>query len=497
MSESRILVIDRDDARAERVATLLDFMDFNPRIVDDAADIDLARARASDWVAVVVGDVGDGASWEAFAQWLAAQSLHPPVLELPGHAADAPWRGHLHPQSVWPLAYPIRRAQLQDALRRASLKRIDDDARREVHSSGPTGRSAAVLQLNRMIDQVAPHDTTVLLLGESGTGKEVAARALHDRSPRRDKPFVAVNCGAIPPDLLESELFGHEKGAFTGALTQRKGRFEMAEGGTLLLDEIGDMSMPMQVKLLRVLQERCFERVGGTTTIKCNVRVIAATHRNLEQRIASGDFREDLFYRLNVFPIEMPALRDRTEDLPDLVAAITRQLAESGRGRVSLSADAIAALRHYRWPGNVRELSNLLERLAVLHPGGTVRAADLPARYRAAAAAAGDLFDPPPAPEPGPAAAEAPQAASALDPAHISALTTLPPQGSDLRGHMAGSELGLLRAALEQAGGVVAHAAPLLGLRRTTLVEKLRKYGIDREQLAAGETARDRRAAAF
>src|SRR5690606_22406849 len=168
-------------------------LDSRPRSVDDAADIDLARARASDWDAVVVGAVGDGASWEAFAQWLAAQSLHPPVLELPGHSAGAPWRGHLHPQSVWPLAYPIRRAQLQDALRRASLKRIDDDARREVHSSGPTGRSAAVLQLNRMIDQVAPHDTTVLLLGESGTGKEVAARALHDRSPRRDKPFVAVN----------------------------------------------------------------------------------------------------------------------------------------------------------------------------------------------------------------------------------------------------------------------------------------------------------------
>src|SRR5690606_37698499 len=296
-------------------------------------------------------------------------------------------------------------------------------------------------------------------------------------------------------DLLESELFGHEKGAFTGALTQRKGRFEMAEGGTLLLDEIGDMSMPMQVKLLRVLQERCFERVGGTTTIKCNVRVIAATHRNLEQRIASGDFREDLFYRLNVFPIEMPALRDRTEDLPDLVAAITRQLAESGRGQVSLASDAINALRHYQWPGNVRELSNLLERLAVLHPGGTVRAADLPARYRAAAAAAGDLFDP--APEPAIPESPVRAAAPVADPTGLSALTTLPPQGIDLRGHMAGIELGLLRAALEQAGGVVAHAAPLLGLRRTTLVEKLRKYGIDREQLAAGETARDRRAAAF
>jgi len=485
MSESRILVLDRDEARAERVATLLEFMDFSPRIVDDADDIDLARARGSDWVAIVVGDVGDGESWAAFATWLATQALHPPVLELPGHASDAGWRASLHPQSVWPLSFPIRRTQLQEALRRASLKRIDDDARRDVPSFGPTGRSASVLELNRMIDQVAPHDTTVLVLGESGTGKEVAARALHARSARRDKPFVAINCGAIPPDLLESELFGHEKGAFTGALTQRKGRFEMAEGGTLLLDEIGDMSLPMQVKLLRVLQERCFERVGGTTTIKCDVRVIAATHRDLEDRIANGEFREDLFYRLNVFPIEMPALRERSEDLGDLVAAITRQLAEAGRGQVTLASDAIAALRHYAWPGNVRELSNLLERLAVLHPGGSVRALDLPARYRAAAAAAGEAFDPAPAPE----AAAAP----VTDPAQLSATTTLPPQGIDLRGHMAGIELELLRAALEQSNGVVAHAAPLLGLRRTTLVEKLRKYGIDRDQAAVA----DRPAAGF
>ncbi|MFC5568981.1 sigma-54 dependent transcriptional regulator [Lysobacter yangpyeongensis] len=513
MSESRILIIDQDMKRAEHVANLLEFMDFTPRIAAEAGDVDLARARGSDWVAVVVGDIGDGAAFDGFARWLARESLHPPLLELPGHAADAAWRAHLHPQAVWPLAYPIRRAQLQEALRRASLKRIDEDARRDVPRIGPTGRSVAVLQLNRMIDQVAPHDTTVLVLGESGTGKEVVARAIHDRSVRRDKPFVAINCGAIPPDLLESELFGHEKGAFTGALTQRKGRFEMAEGGTLLLDEIGDMSLPMQVKLLRVLQERCFERVGGNQTMKCDVRVIAATHRNLESRIADGQFREDLFYRLNVFPIDMPALRERTDDLPDLIAAIARQLSETGRGQVTLAADAIHALQHYAWPGNVRELSNLIERLAVLHPGGTVRAVDLPARYRAAmpvnavssvdlpggdvpgAAVSADIscnrFHSAPEPEqialPQTHAGAAPEqnakaTDATIDPSKYSPNATLPPQGIDLRSHMASIELELIRAALNQSSGVVAHAAPLLGLRRTTLVEKLRKYGIFRDQ---------------
>ncbi|GAA5078629.1 sigma-54 dependent transcriptional regulator [Lysobacter panacisoli] len=486
MSESRILLIDQDMARAERVATLLEFMDFTPRIAADVGDVNLERARASDWVAVIAGDVGDGEAWERFAAWLGAQPMHPPVLELPGHDAEgsrAAWRTQIHPDTVWPLDYPIRRAQLQDVLRRASLKRLDDDARRELPQVGPTGRSPAVLRLNRMIDQVAAFDTTVLILGESGTGKEVAARAIHARSKRREKPFVAINCGAIPPDLLESELFGHEKGAFTGALTQRKGRFEMAEGGTLLLDEIGDMPMAMQVKLLRVLQERCFERVGGGATIKCDVRVIAATHRNLESHIAEGKFREDLFYRLNVFPIEMPSLRERAADLPDLIGAISRQLSESGRGRVSLSGDAIAMLQQYAWPGNVRELSNLLERLSVLHPSGLVRADDLPARYRSQLPAATlSAIDAIPAEEPAPVMALL-REAEAPDPATLSATATLPPQGIDLRGHIANIELDLIRAALAQTGGVVAHAAPLLGLRRTTLVEKLRKYGIERESM--------------
>ena len=486
MSESRILVVDRDEARAERVATLLEFMDFNPRIVDDAADIDQARARGSDWVAIVIGDVGDGASWQAFAAWLSTQALHPPVLELPGHAADAPWRASLHPQSVWPLAFPIRRAQLQEALRRASLKRLDEDARREVPDIGPTGRSAAVLQLNRMIDQVAPHDTTVLVLGESGTGKEVAARALHARSARRDKPFVAINCGAIPADLLESELFGHEKGAFTGALTQRKGRFEMAEGGTLLLDEIGDMSLPMQVKLLRVLQERSFERVGGNQTIRCNVRVIAATHRNLEDRIKDGHFREDLFYRLNVFPIEMPALRERLDDLPALASTLAMQLARTGRGEVRFAEETLQALRSYPWPGNVRELTNLVERMAVLHPGGLVRVQDLPKRYQPEhftdEVPAVLPADATPAPAVAASVAAAPAAAASAP-----AMDRLPEDGLDLREHIARIELNLIRDALDRAGGVVAHAAQLLGLRRTTLVEKLRKYGVEREDALATE----------
>lgn len=484
MSESRILLVDTDDGRVERLATLLDFMDFTPRIVADAADIDLDKVKPSDWVAIIVGDPGDTAAWEAFVQWLSKTPLHPPVITLPDQEEKAAWRKHLHPEMVWLLDYPIRRNQLQDVLRQASIKRLDDDASREQPQIGPTGHSAAVQSLNRMIDQVAKFDTTVLILGESGTGKEVAARAVHLRSPRASKPFVAINCGAIPPDLLESELFGHEKGAFTGALVQRKGRFEMAEGGTLLLDEIGDMPMAMQVKLLRVLQERIFERVGGGVQIACDVRVIAATHRNLEAHIADGKFREDLFYRLNVFPIEIPALRERSEDLPELIDAITRQLAEGGRGRVSLSQDAIAVLQQYAWPGNVRELSNLIERLAVLHPSGSVKAIDLPARYREGIA--DDLLQPT---ADDPALQPLPPVPLPPDPSMLSPLVSLPAGGLDLRHHIAEIENELIRQALQQSGGVVAHAAPLLGLRRTTLLEKLRKYGIDRHANTATDQA--------
>lgn len=496
MSESRILVLDNDAVRAERTVALLEFMDFNPRWVSDAADFDLGRQRQNDWMAVIVGNLEDNAASTALYAWLGGSSLPPPVLLADGEAAAFAQQHGLHEANIWPLETPLRHAQMEALLRRASLKRLDAEHQAgAVQDQGPTGNGPAVTELRTMIEQVAAFDTTVLVLGESGTGKEVVSRAIHQRSPRRDGPFVAINCGAIPADLLESELFGHEKGAFTGALTARKGRFEMAEGGTLLLDEIGDMSLPMQVKLLRVLQERSFERVGGNQTIRCNVRVIAATHRDLETRIAEGKFREDLFYRLNVFPIDVPALRERREDLPALVETIATQLARTGRGEVRFTAESLQALAGYEWPGNVRELTNLVERLAVLHPGGSVRVQDLPARYRGDAALA-SVAPPAPAPvvasedrldlrsfsfhTPGSGGQPALEHGIAVNRANAPA--ALPDDGLDLRNHMANIELGLINEALERTQGVVAHAAQLLGLRRTTLVEKLRKYGIEREQ---------------
>jgi len=367
----------------------------------------------------------------------------------------------------------------------------------------PTGNSPVIREVIALIKQVAGHDSTVLVLGESGTGKEVAARAVHDLSPRRNRPFVAVNCGAIPADLLESELFGHERGAFTGAVTSRKGRFEIAEGGTLFLDEIGDMSPTMQVKLLRVLQERVFERVGNHQPMRCNVRIIAATHRNLEDSIVRGTFREDLFHRLNVFPIEMPALRARIEDLPLLIRDCIASNQSEGRGRVQLTAHALGALALCPWTGNVRELANLIERLSIVCAGRTVDVRDLPPKYRPPV----DWQFPAPTSEASVLSAlvepiadieaqedavlseetalvvlEAPLLEELADlapaaPAADSA-AMLPEEGLDLREHLLNIERQLIEQALQRSRGTVAQAARLLNLRRTTLVEKMRKLGM-------------------
>lgn len=230
------------------------------------------------------------------------------------------------------------------------------------------GRSAAIDGVRSLIQAVARSGSTVLILGESGTGKELVARALHDLSDRSGASFVPVNCAAIPKELIESELFGHRKGSFTGALSDRVGRFELAHGGTLFLDEIGDLSLDMQVKLLRVLQERTIDPVGSSRTVPIDVRIIAATHRDIEGEIASGHFRQDLFYRLNVLPIEMPPLRARLDDIPDLVQAFARRHATPGKAPVVLASDLLNVLQCYDWPGNVRELSNLIDRFSVLYP---------------------------------------------------------------------------------------------------------------------------------
>jgi sigma-54 specific flagellar transcriptional regulator A len=399
-----------------------------------------------------------------------------------------------------------------------------DSERRRTHAEAdantallPTGTSAAIRHVNHQIGQVAAFDSNVLILGESGTGKEVVARAIHDSSPRRQRSFVPINCGAIPSELLESELFGHEKGAFTGALTARKGRFEIAQGGTIFLDEIGDMNPSMQVKLLRVLQERMFERVGSCSSQRCDVRVIAATHHDLEQAILKGTFRTDLFYRLNVVPIEMPALRDRDEDLPLLIADLARRQGTAGRPRVQFAGATIEALKACHWPGNVRELGNLIERMSIQCSNRPVRIDDLPARYRPSdwspgqdAASAPALIASTPAlsvvggalqdlsrdaaasPDPIPDTASIPltpeEEPAAIDPELADAMLEEFHRDFDLRAYLESLEQRLIERAMRSAGGTVAQAARLLGLRRTTLVEKLRKYSMTASDAAVSES---------
>lgn len=488
MSESKILVIDADTQRSEILRSILQFIDWRSVLLNDASELTLADHTPQDWAAVVLGKFEDWDTLKRFTDWLKRDHYHPPLLVLPEFYEQVVQRMEFDRLACMPLEYPFKYAQLHDLLRRSHQQRKNVKEQPITRLlNGPTGNSAMVRRLRRMIEQVAAFDTTVLVTGESGTGKEVVARAIHESSNRRDKPFVAVNCGAIPSELLESELFGHEKGAFTGAITSRKGRFEMADGGTLFLDEIGDMSLPMQVKILRALQERTYERVGSNHSVRCDVRVIAATHRNLEENIIKGSFREDLFYRLNVFPIEMPALRERIEDLQLLIDDITTAMESNGHGSVRFASDAMNALRQYAWPGNVRELHNLIERLAVLHPRGMVQVAELPLAYRRGIAV--KMAVPAELPIPETFTGSSTQAAvNAMPEQQLSQdFAQLPPDGVDLKDHIANIELRLIKQALAQANGVVAHAAKLLNTRRTTLVEKLRKYGLQRDDAAGAD----------
>jgi sigma-54 dependent transcriptional regulator, flagellar regulatory protein len=484
----RAVVYDGDAARAERVADVLRTLGLEPLLIDHSALMRAVIQAPSTPPALLIGDVAD-CDWRELGAALREQLADVPVVAYGSGAVADQLISALGPR-LQRLQFPFKHTTLAAALRvpvEATLEDVGDVCM-------PTGSSAAVREVSGLIRQVAAHDSSVLILGESGTGKELAARAVHDASPRRQRPFVAINCGAIPAELLESELFGHEKGSFTGAIAARKGRFEIAEGGTLFLDEIGDMSLPMQVKLLRVLQERVFERVGNHTPIRCNVRIIAATHRNLEESISRGVFREDLYYRLNVFPIEMPSLRTRIEDLPMLVRDFSDRNVDAGRSKVELTARTLKVLGAYAWPGNVRELGNLIERMSILCPNRRVDVADLPPKYRPATLLAQLNLDA--IPDELPSLEEADQADELgnIDDSNVIAMLTddstatvvqLPAEGLDLRDHLFTIERGLIQQALSRSGGTVAHAARLLKLRRTTLVEKLRKFEMLNEAAAS------------
>jgi DNA-binding NtrC family response regulator len=387
------------------------------------------------------------------------KAMHPrvQVIILTGHATietavEATRKGAFHfvtkPCNLDEIVSLADRALSQSTLEKEN-QQLKSALHRKYQFENIIGQSDSITAVLSMIERVADSDSTVLITGDSGTGKELVAKALHYNSPRSGKPFIPLNCSAIPAELLESELFGHVKGAFTGAIANRAGRFEMADSGTLFLDEIGDMNPNLQVKLLRVLQERSFEPVGGTKTISSNVRVIAATNIDLEEAVANGDFREDLFYRLNVIPMRIPSLHERKSDIALLFHHFMDTFNRSrGRNLKGITQDAMDLLMQYQWPGNVRELENLVERLAILKGTGVVDAADLPEKYRKV---------------------QVDTSSNGLN---------LPESGLDFNSAVDAYENALIMRALEKTGWNRNQAALLLKLNRTTLVEKIKKKGL-------------------
>ena len=425
-------VVDQADSGEAAVARLADFAydaivtDLRMPGISGSEVIDAAVQRYPDIVVIVVtgyGTVKDAV--EAIKRGAADFVSKPFQIDELTHALDA--------------ALEQRRLKSENAYLRAQL-----DARYRIE--GIVGRSPAMKKLFQLLETVAPTNSTILITGETGSGKEVVARAIHHNSPRRAQRFVALNCSAIPEALLEAELFGHVRGAFTGAIGNRQGRVEQAHKGTLFLDEVGTMSTALQMKLLRVLQEREFERIGDSNTVKVDVRVIAATNSDLSRMVADGQFRADLYFRLNVIPVRLPSLRERKDDVPLLVQHFLDKLRADGRPAVTVSQEAMRALMAYSWPGNVRQLENAIER-AVAFGGsrGQVEVDDLP-------------------PEIGSAQSEAPQAG-----------VFLPEDGLDLDQLVSGIERNLIDLALERTGGNKGHAARLLNLKRTTLVEKIKR----------------------
>ena len=379
--KAHLFIIDDDPNTLASLSRAFRLAGHEATVCDNAARaVELLRTQTFD---LILSDVVmPGKSGLELLEDLKKSGLQTPIVLISGQAniemaVKATKLGALDFLEK-PLSTDKLLVTVENALRLARLEEENRELRHRLGKHELVGSGPAMKKLNAQIERVAASETRVCILGETGTGKELVARAIHEKSPRREHPFVTLNCAAVPAELIESELFGHEKGAFTGAAGRHLGKFEQADGGTLFLDEIGDMPVAMQAKLLRVLEEGEIERVGGDKPIKVNVRVVVATHRNLEDLVKQNAFRRDLFHRIYVFPLQLPPLRERPEDFPELVAHFSRQVAaQNGWKEKEFAAEAIAELRKYSWPGNVRELRNVVERLVLLASEDAVAAADV------------------------------------------------------------------------------------------------------------------------
>lgn len=457
MRERNILIIEDDALIRESLSDVLVNAGYKIRAVSCGEDgVSAIKERPFD---IVLTDLQlPGISGLDVLRSVRNISPHSACIILTGYASIETAVEAMRAGAFTYLKKPFVSAELLVILEKAyelvSLKSENVNLKKEMQQTctgAILGTSPDIQKVRELIEKVADTDTTVLILGESGTGKELVARALHYGSSRSGKPFVPINCGAIPEDLLESELFGHEKGAFTGAVATKIGRFEAADHGTIFLDEIGDMSPGLQVKILRVLQEKQLVRVGGITHIKIDARVVAATNQDLELAVEEKRFRKDLYYRLNVIPVSLPSLRKRKEDVPVLAKEFLARIAEKKKKNIrGITGEALDMLGAYDWPGNVRELENFMERVIVLKDDDSViTTRDLPEKIRAASV-----------------------------PVRSQAVAELPPDGIDFNSSVADYERELIVTALGRANGVKKKAAEYLRLNRTTLIEKMKRMDI-------------------
>jgi|UniRef100_A0A7C3WST6 DNA-binding NtrC family response regulator len=452
-----VLIIEDDRAQREALQEILAGEGYEVETAPDA-ETGLARLQESGFELVLTDMALPGQNGLEILKYLGRHRPDTMCIVITGYATIKNSVTAMRLGAYDYLAKPVDPQELRLVVRRAlehkHLKEENLHLKKQLYKrfgfANIIGTSEAITRIFDLIRKVADTDSTVLLLGESGTGKELIARAIHYNSPRRQGPLIPVNCAAIPEELLESELFGHERGAFTHAVRTRLGRFEQANGGTIFLDEIADMSPGLQVKILRVLQDRAFERIGGVKTIRVDIRVIAATNQDLETLVSQGRFREDLFYRLNVIPIRVPPLRERPSDIPLLAAHFLQEFSRKKKKPLKrLSPGALDLLQRYPWPGNVRELENLMERLVILCEGDTVQAGDLPERFRSGW----------------------PTAAGSVP-------ADFPEHGVHLTEAVQNYERRLILMALEKSNWVKSRAAQLLHLNRTTLIEKMKKQKI-------------------